>query len=572
MTCVIQLRDYQNECVETVLSEFKSGINAQLIVLPTGSGKTILMAAIAKEFNKRTLILAHREELITQTIEKFQLFWPGVDIGICMGDRDEIHCQIVVGSVQSCSRPKRLERLKAQGFEILMIDEAHHCVSNSYQSVIDSLEFVPGNKDRLLVGVTATPQRSDKHGLGNTFEKIVFSRSISTMIKAGYLSGVSGRQILTSFALDGVRSSSGDFAINELAEIVDTPERNNFVVNKFKEYASDRKGIAFCCNVDHCKNLEEAFRNEGIAAAAVWGDMEPAGRKQVLDDLKKGRIQVAISCGILVEGFDEPSVDAIVMARPTQSSGLYIQCVGRGLRLWPGKENCLVLDFSDRGHRLETAMSLSSAIPEALIVKEEEGEKGDREEVDRAIKVDIYNSVDREFDILGACRFVWVALGGNEWSLLDDEKREIVMRSEGSGFTAILYYPDGSKKSVVSNPIPLEYCSGVCEDFARRNLKVGFCDLKEAAWMRADESPSPGQRAYLEDQKAWDESLTKGQASLKIREIITQKNKKRRALNEEPATMKQIFLLKSRGIDTKGLSKFQAMQAISKIKQNKTAK
>jgi superfamily II DNA or RNA helicase len=527
------------------------------------------MAAIAKKFNKRTLILAHREELISQTVEKFQLFWPGVSIGVCMADRDEILSQIVVGSVQSCSRPKRIERLKAQGFKVLLIDEAHHAVSDSYQSVIDSLGFVPGKKGKLLLGVTATPQRSDKKGLGNTFEKIVFSRSISTMIQAGYLAGVTGRQILTSFVLDKIRSSGGDFAIEELAEIVDTPERNNFVVDKFKEYAADRKGIAFCCNVDHCKNLEGAFRDQGIKASAIWGEMEPGDRKQVLEDLKSGRIQVAISCGILTEGFDEPSVDVVVMARPTKSAGLYIQCVGRGLRLWPGKENCLVLDFSDRGHKLDSVMSLSSAIPEAFIEKEG---KGDREEVDRTPKFECHDSIDREFDILGSRRFVWVALGNDEWSLLDDDKREIVMRSEGSGYIATLYYPDGSKQSVVNNPIPLEYCSGVCEDFARRNLKVGFCDLNEAAWMKEEEAPTQGQRAYLESQKAWDESFSKAQASLKIREIVTLKNKKRRLMNEEPATMKQVFLLKSRGIDTKDMSKLKAMQAIAKIKQNEHVK
>ena len=564
----IALREYQSECLETVLNEFKAGVTRQLVTLPTGSGKTVVMAAIAKEINKRTLILAHREELISQTIDKFKLFWPGVNIGVCMAERDEVDCHIVVGSVQSCSRPKRLERLKAQGFNVLLIDESHHAVSDSYQSIINTLGFITGNADKLLIGVTATPQRSDKQGLGDTFEKIVFSRSISTMIRAGYLAGVTGRKILTSFVLDKLRSSNGDFAIEELAEIVDTPERNSFIVSKFKEYATGRKGVAFCCNVAHCKNLADVFCSQGIAASAVWGDMEPADRKQALDDLKPGRIQVAVSCGIRTEGFDEPSIDAIVMARPTKSAGLYIQCVGRGLRLWPGKENCLVLDFSDRGHSLDSIMSLSSAIPEAAIIKEEPKEElGEREEVDKRPKFECLNEIDKEFDILGARGFVWVPIGGDEWSLLDDEKNEIIITPEGSGYTAALHCPNGSRHRITNTPLPLEYCSGVCEDYARRNLKIAFCDLNEATWMNREEVPTQGQRTYLENKNAWDGSFTKAQASLEIRKIISLKNKQRRLMDEEPITDKQRFFLQSQGVKTQDMSKLQAMQAISKLKQ-----
>jgi ATP-dependent helicase IRC3 len=166
----IALRDYQLECLETVLNQSKEGIYSQLISLPTGSGKTVVMAAIAKNLNKKTLLLAHREELIQQAVDKFKLFWPEVNIGICMAESDQIDCQVVVGSVQSCSRPKRLERLKAQGFELLMIDEAHHSSADSYQNVIETLGF-KDNPKRLLIGVTATVRRGDKQGLDSTFQR-----------------------------------------------------------------------------------------------------------------------------------------------------------------------------------------------------------------------------------------------------------------------------------------------------------------------------------------------------------------------------------------------------------------
>ena len=563
----IKLRPYQVEALEAVLEAKDQGISRQLVVLPTGSGKTIVMAAIGKLFNKRLLLLAHREELIQQAFEKFKLFWPDADIGICMTGREETNNQIVIGSVQSCSRPRKLARLKERGFDVLMIDEAHHSTTDSYQSIINTCGFSRGT-DKLLIGVTATPARGDKQPLGDTFDKITFSRSIGTMIRAGYISPVIGRKILTSFVLERVRSQNGDFAINELAEIVDTPERNNFIVTKFKEYAIGRKGVAFCCNVEHCKHLADEFRSQGIAASAVWGDMEPADRKQALADLKNDRIQVAISCGILTEGFDEPSIDVIVMARPTKSPGLYIQCVGRGLRLWPGKENCLVLDFSDRGHSLDSVMSLNSAIPEIDIIREErEEEQEEKEEIDKTTKIECLDEIDREFDILGTRRFIWVPIGNDEWSLLDDQKSEIVMNPEGSGYTATLYYPDGSRQRITNTPLPIEYCSGVCEDYARRNLKIAFCDLSEATWMRREEVPTQAQRTYLESQNAWNDNFTKAQASLEIRKIISMKNKQRRSMASEPITDKQRYFLNGYSIETEGMSKLAAMMKISELKQ-----
>ena len=361
----IALRNYQQEALNAIQQEFQVGVSRQLIVLPTGSGKTVLMAAIAKRYNKRILLLAHREELIIQAYEKFKLFWPDADIGICMADRDEVENQIIIGSVQSCSRPKRLERLKEQDFELLMIDEAHHASAESYQRIIEELGFL-NDKSKLLLGVTATPKRSDKQHLGDVFEKITFSRSIATMIKANYLSPAVGRKILTNFTLNRIRSSNGDFSIEDLAEAVNTSERNEFIAEKYKAYAADRKGIAFCADVKHCHDLAEAFRKQGITAAAVWGDMPSDERKQALQDLKTGTTQIAMSCGVLTEGFDEPTINAVVMARPTKSQALYIQCVGRGLRIWPGKQNCLILDFTDRGHNLDSVMSLSCTIPEAV--------------------------------------------------------------------------------------------------------------------------------------------------------------------------------------------------------------
>ena len=181
---LIKLRDYQQDALNVVIEAHSKGLSKQLIVLPTASGKTIIMAAIARHFDTKMLLLAHREELINQAIDKFKLYWPDVDIGICKAKKNEIDRQVVAGSVQSCFRPKRLEQLKKQGFEVLFIDEAHHAAAQSYQTIINELGF--NDSSKLLIGVTATPDRADKKQLGNTFDKIVYSRTIGSLIKDGY--------------------------------------------------------------------------------------------------------------------------------------------------------------------------------------------------------------------------------------------------------------------------------------------------------------------------------------------------------------------------------------------------
>ncbi len=242
----LKLRDYQQEALKAVQDAFKKGISNQLIVLPTGTGKTIIMASIARHFDTKVLLLAHREELIRQASDKFKLYDPNADIGICKAKRNEISKQIVVGSVQSCFQPKRLAQLKKENFSILMIDEAHHSESPSYQKIINELGFKDPSK--LLIGVTATPHRADKKGLGNTFEKIVYSRTIGSMIRDGYLPPIVGRKILTTCSLKGVKSKYGDFISKQLAHAVNNSDRNQFIVSKYIEHASGRKAIAFCAN------------------------------------------------------------------------------------------------------------------------------------------------------------------------------------------------------------------------------------------------------------------------------------------------------------------------------------
>ncbi len=492
----IILRDYQEEALTAVIKEFQVETFRQLIVLPTAAGKTFVMAAIVRHFNKKVLLIAHREELLHQAEEKIKAYWPEADIGYCKAERKEFDHQIILGSTQTCCRPNGLRQLKEKGFDILMIDETHHAPADTYQRIIKELGFADGAK-KLLIGVTATPMRSDKKELGDFFDKIVYSKTAGELIKAGYLSPICGRRILTSFNLNGVHTHMGDFAVGELASVVNTKERNKFVVDKFKEHALSRKALAFCVDVKHCQDLAQTFNTQGIIAEAVWGEMDKDQRKKVLKGFSKSNIQVVTSCGILTEGFDEPSIQAIVMARPTKSKGLYIQMAGRGLRKYPGKDDCLVLDFTDKYHNLNTVISLRNAIPEAKYTEE----CMPREIIDRKPKIKTLRDVDRKFDILGVqTGLTWIDIGDGEYSLADDHNNEIVIQPRSKGYVATIFYKNGDEETVITEPETLKKSIEVCENFAHSRLDIKYADLN-GSWVEflQKQKPTPPQIKILQN-------------------------------------------------------------------------
>lgn len=564
----INLFDYQQEALQSVIAEFEAGTHRQLICLPTGTGKTILMAAIAKHFNKKILILAHREELIRQAKNKIKLYWKQADIGIVKAEQNEIDHHIVIGSVLTCCRPKRLAQLKEQGFEILIIDEAHHAVADTYHRIIDELGF-KNNKDKLFIGVTATPERNDKKGLLDIFEKIVFLRSISTMINAEYLVPVHGRKILTTCSLNDVKTFNRDFALGELSHAVNIPKRNELIVSKFIEHAHDRKAIAFCADVKHAQDLAETFRKKGIKAEAVWGDMSATKRARALRNLKNGKISIATTCNVLIEGFDEPSVNCILMCRPTKSKPLYIQAVGRGLRKnGPLKNNCIVLDFVDTYHNLDTIASLYSTIPTVSIQEDTKKESFDLvENCATSEDVLVDQLLDENFDILGKSRFMWIDIGGNEYSLADDMNNEIIIKERDSGYVADLYR-DGLCIPIVHDPLPIDYCTGVCEDYARRNLKMLYADTN-SGWLDSSRKtpPTRGQIMKLQEFGIDTKGMDKAQASLELRREIALRKKARRNREKEPMTYQQRYFLLKAGINQEGISKSQAIKVISQIKR-----
>jgi len=360
------LRPYQAEAVAAVVAARKRGVRRQVVALPTGSGKTVIFARLAAIARRPVLVLCHRAELVEQARAKLAAAGAG-PVAVEQGERRaDPDAKTVVASIRSLS-PRRLRRL-VRGREpgLVVYDECHHAPAEDNQRVLAGLgAFDPGWPGTLL-GFTATTARGDGVGLDAVFEEVVYARSLPDMIGDGYLVPLRGYRVATAADLRAVAPGGRDYALEELAEAVDVRERNALVARSIQELARDRRTIAFCVDVAHAKHLAAALRGVGVRAATVHGELAPDERARRLDDFRAGRLQALTNVAVLTEGFDDPGVGCVAMARPTRSSGLYAQCVGRGTRLHPGKRDCLVLDFVDLADvELATLPSLFG-LPRAL--------------------------------------------------------------------------------------------------------------------------------------------------------------------------------------------------------------
>lgn len=355
------LRDYQHECLSSIYRRYQAGIRRQLTSLPTGSGKTVIFSEFPRYFRmkKQMLVLAHRAELLDQACNKIKKANPDLRVEVEQAGRTaDANCQVVVASVPTLGRKgsKRLRRLDPERFFLIVIDEAHHATAETYKRILEYFDVFDPETRKLLVGFTATPKRGDGVGLNEIFQEIVFSRTLPQMIRAGFLSPVAGYRVETQVDLSRVKTRMGDFVTAQLSQAVNIGQRNDIIVDIYKSYLKGKQTLCFCVDVAHSHSLAGTFNNEGIRAASVTGDMDLSERTKLLEDFSNGRIQVVANCMVLTEGYDEPSVAGIILARPTKSSLLYTQMIGRGTRLYPGKENVTVIDIVDvaREHSLMT--------------------------------------------------------------------------------------------------------------------------------------------------------------------------------------------------------------------------
>lgn len=343
------LRPYQSEAVRAIIDARRRGIRRMVVSLPTGAGKTVIFSELSRLARRQVLVLAHREELLEQAREKLQAaLGDAGTVGIEQAERRApADARVVVCSIRSL-REERLQRvIRGRDIGLILYDECHHAVAEDNRRVLASLGCFEAGWDGTLVGLTATVNRADGQGLNEVFEEIVFRRGLADLMSEGWLVPLRGVRVDTEADLSGLSSGGQDFAEDELAEAVDIEERNALVARGIQEFARDRRTVAFCVTVNHARNLCHALNRLGVPAGIVHGEMPRDVRAKALADFRAGKTQVLTNVGVLTEGFDDPGVSAIAMARPTRSESMYAQCVGRGTRLAPGKSDCLVIDFVD---------------------------------------------------------------------------------------------------------------------------------------------------------------------------------------------------------------------------------
>lgn len=334
-----ELRPYQQQARDRIHAEWNAGHTRTLLVLPTGTGKTIVFASVAADqvrAGDRVLILAHRGELLEQAADKLQR-----STGLVSAvEKAESTCldswfRVVVGSVQTLQRTARLERFPHDYFGTIIIDEAHHAITDGYRRILD---YFSGAK---VLGVTATPDRGDMRNLGEVFDSLAFEYKLTDAIKEGYLCKIMAQTIPLQLDITSVTMSGGDYAVGDLGTALD-PYLEQIAAEMARRCKS-RKTVVFLPLIRTSQKFRDLLNAKGFRAAEVNG--QSADRKEVLADFDAGKYNVLCNSMLLTEGWDCPSVDCVVVLRPTKVRSLYSQMVGRGTRLSPGKTDLLLLDF-----------------------------------------------------------------------------------------------------------------------------------------------------------------------------------------------------------------------------------
>lgn len=335
----MKLRPYQEEAKESIFEEWDKGVLKTLLVLPTGCGKTVVFAKVAEDCVRRgdrVLILAHRGELLEQAADKIAKV---TGLG-CATEKAEQSCRgswfrITVGSVQTLMREKRLGQFQADYFNTIIIDEAHHCISDSYQKILQHFGSAH------VLGVTATPDRGDMQNLGQVFDSLAYEYTLPKAIREGYLSPIKALTIPLQLDLSGVSMQSGDFKAGDIATALDPYLYQ--IADEMEKYCKDRKTVVFLPLVKTSQKFKDILNEKGFCAAEVNG--ESRDRAEVLEAFDRGDYNVLCNSMLLTEGWDCPSVDCVIVLRPTKVRSLYSQMVGRGTRLCEGKDHLLLLDF-----------------------------------------------------------------------------------------------------------------------------------------------------------------------------------------------------------------------------------
>ena len=366
------LRDYQEDCLLAIENNLSKAIRDQLIILPTGAGKTIIFSELIRRKKLKTLIIAHRLELLEQAEEKLKFVAPDIESGVFCSSRKELGKQVTIASIQSAFSPKNRELFLKEDFELLIIDEAHHAVARTYLELMDYLGFKQIDKVRnnkasargIVLGFTATAKRGDRKALKRIFDSIAYELKLEELVTRGFLVRPKGLHVTVDIDLEDVQTVMGDYKKLSLRKVMTSDPAREIVAKTIKKFASDRKGIVFSCDIEHAELLQEDIESSGFTCEVVHSNISLDRRKKAITDFREGNVQFLINPMILTEGFDCPVADCMINAAPTQNKPLYIQKAGRVLRLHPEKEDALLIDFGYAGeeHPLQTAQTLGNII------------------------------------------------------------------------------------------------------------------------------------------------------------------------------------------------------------------
>lgn len=460
------LRDYQREALDAFLSAVEDGVKRPALVLPTGAGKTVVFAHVAQEMAARGLpsvVVVHRDELVRQAAETLAKV-SGERVGVVQGTQDDHDAPFVVASVLTLARERRRKRFSDDA-RCVIVDECHHATARSYISALTHFGCFDPDSKSVALGVTATMQRGDGVALGKVWERIVFQRDVPWMIRRGYLTDAKGYRLkVEDLDMSRVRKTAGDYNEGDVGEAIVASSSPAKVAEKYDELCRDddgviMPGILFAPTVETAGLFADALNARGIRAAVVHGAMEKRDRRRILREYEGGRIDVLCNCMVLTEGFDSPRARVCVIARPTASASLYVQMVGRVLRLYPGKTHALVLDVVGASslHALSTLATLSGR---EMKVKDGESllEAIDADE-ERVGKPSVYSDdrlVAEEVDLFHGSRLVWQQTAAGWWFIGAGGRYIVIVPSrEDASVLDVMWLPkDGKGGSWIARGLP----------------------------------------------------------------------------------------------------------------------
>nr|WP_279285712.1 DEAD/DEAH box helicase [Colidextribacter sp. OB.20] len=345
------MKEHQIAALKSLEKMRSNSETIALLYHATGTGKTVTAVMDAKRCGGRVLFLAHTQELVNQATGTFRKLWPSVTVGRYMESMKQPNAHVVCGSVQSVAL--HLESFRDDDFDYLIVDEAHHAAADTYQKVLSYF------KPAFTLGLTATPERTDDNKvILDIFKNTAHKLDIRTAVEIGELVPIRCIRIHTNIDLTKVRFNSVQYNIRDLESKIYVPERNRLIVDTWLQYVRDKRTVVFCASVKHAQQISELFREAGIRAASVSSGMKQSERKEFREKIVNRKIQVLCACNLLNEGWDCPEIEVLFMARPTMSKVLYTQQLGRGMRLYEGKESLMVFDFVDNASQYNMPQSL----------------------------------------------------------------------------------------------------------------------------------------------------------------------------------------------------------------------